>query len=111
MKSWLMKLTACSSRAISMVAMLMNMTISPMVASPFKCSQVPSRKIAVTVIVAEARDATEASAHQDRTGFCAWSSCWMIMRSERVSASTRVKDWMTGTLPSASEACSARLEW
>ena len=28
----------------------------------------------------------------------------------RASASTRVKDWITGTLPSASEACSARLE-
>jgi hypothetical protein len=34
----------------------------------------------------------------------------MIVWSERVSASTRVKDWMTGTLPKASEACSARDE-
>ena len=49
-----MKLTACSSRPISMVAMLMNMTTSPMVANPFRCSQVPRRKIAVTVIVAVA---------------------------------------------------------
>ncbi len=36
----------------------------------------------MTVMVAEARVATEASAHQDRTGFCACSSCWM-MRLQR----------------------------
>ena len=65
----------------------------------------------MTVMVAEARVATEASAHQDSTGFCACSSWWMMPRSARASASMRVKDWITGTLPSASEACSARLEW
>ena len=89
----------------------MNITISPMVASPLRCSQVPSRKIAVTVMVAEARVATEASAHQDSTGFCACEQLLDDARSDRASASMRVKDWMTGTLPSASEACSARLEW
>ena len=63
------------------------------------------------VIVADARVATAASAHHDSTGFWAASSWSMIDRMARASVSTRVKLWMTGTLPSASDACSARLEW
>ncbi len=110
-KSWLTKPTACSSRPMSMVARLMKVTMSPIVASPLRCSHVPVMKIAVTVSVAEARVATEASAHQDRTGFWAASSWWMIPCRAWVSAWMRVKDWMTGMLPSASEACSARFEW
>ena len=47
MNIWLTKLTACSRREISIVAMLMNITISPMVASPFRCKPVPTRNTAV----------------------------------------------------------------
>ncbi len=69
-----------------MVAMLMNITISPTVASPLRCSQVPTRKIDVTVRVAEARVATEASAHQDSTGFCA---CEQLMDDAAAAPSPR----------------------
>ena len=108
MKMKLTKLTTCSSRATSMVAMLMKVTISPTVVRPCMNSQVPTTKIARTVRVAEARVPIAAIAHQDRTGFCAASSRSMMTRSSRTSASMRVKLWITGTLPSASEARSAR---
>ena len=39
--------------------------------------------MAVTVIVAEARVATDASAHHESTGFCACSNWWMIDCSAR----------------------------
>jgi hypothetical protein len=106
----LTKPTASWRRPISMVAMPMKLTISPTLARPRRCSQVPIRNMAVTVVVAAARVATEAKAHQERTGFCACSSWWMMPLRARDSASMRVKDWITGTLPRASEACSARLE-
>ncbi len=61
--------------------------------------------------MAEVRVATDASAHHDSTGICAVSSWWMMPFSASVSARMRVKDWMTGTLPSASDVCSARFEW
>ena len=70
-KTVLVKLTACSMRATSMVARLMKATISPTVAWPCRFSQVPSRNTPRIVSVAEARVATAASAHQDRTGICA----------------------------------------
>jgi hypothetical protein len=44
--------------------------LADVLASPLRCSQVPERKTPMTVSVAEARVATEASAHQDRR-FCA----------------------------------------
>ena len=65
----------------------------------------------VTVIVAAARVPILAMAHQDRTGVWAARSCVMVLRSWPISAAARVKDWMTGTLPSASDACSASREW
>ena len=65
-------------------------------------------KIATSVSVAEARVATAAIAHQDSTGICAVSSAEDTCRSAVVSASTRVKLWITAILPSASEARSAR---
>ena len=69
----------------------------------------PSRKIASSVIVEAARPNTTAVAHHESTGICAASS---VRDSERIAASslsTRVKLWITGTLPSTSEARSARL--
>jgi hypothetical protein len=107
-KTALMKPTSASSLPISMVAKPMKVTISPMEARPLMCSQVPTRKIERTVSVAEAREATAAIAHQERTGICAASSASMVARMARTSASMRVKDWITGTLPRASEARSAR---
>ena len=74
-KSTLAKPTSCSSRATSMVAKLMKVTISPTVARPWKCSHVPRMKMTRIDSVAEARVATVASAHHDRTGNCAASSC------------------------------------
>ena len=105
-----MKLTACSIRPISIVARLMKATISPTVAWPRRFSHVPSRKMARMVSVAEARVATAASAHQDSTGSWAARSWSMMPLSSRASCSMRVKLWITGTLPSASEAWAARLE-
>ena len=86
----------------------MKVTISPMEARPRRCSDVPSRKIETSVRVAEARVATAAMAHQDSTGICAESSAAVTLRRAEVSASTRVKLWMTAILPRASEARSAR---
>ena len=110
MKMKLTKATICSSRPTSMVAKPMKVTISPTVVRPCIRSQVPTTKIASTVSVAEARVATVATAHQDSTGSCASSRLAMVLRRPRTSASMRVKLWITGTLPSASEARSARLE-
>ena len=93
-----------------MVAIDMNITTSPMVALPVRFSHVPRRKIEVTVRVAEARVAIEASAHQESTGVCAVRSWPMVERSSPASALARVKDWITGTLPNASDACSASRE-
>ncbi len=93
-----------------MVAKPMKVTISPTVVWPCISSQVPTMKISSTVSVAEARVATLATAHQDSTGNCAASTLAMVVRRPRTSASMRVKLWITGTLPSASEARSARFE-
>ena len=106
-----MKPTACSIFEMSMVARLMKATIWPTVARPLRLSQVPSRKMPRIVIVAEARVATAATAHQPSTGIWAASSRSATPRSARASSSMRVKLWITGTLPSASDACSASVEW
>ena len=62
------------------------------------------------ISVADARVATLATAHHDSTGSCAARTLAMVVRRPRTSASMRVKLWITGTLPSASEARSARFE-
>ena len=110
MNSWLAKPTACSSRMISMPAKLMKVTISPIVARPCTCSQVPIRKIASSVSVVAARVITVTTAHQDSTGICAASSRSTAFRSAVTSASTRAKLCTSATLPSASDARSARSE-
>ena len=71
----------------------------------------PVTKIAVIVSVAEARVATLASAHHDSTGICAASRLVIMPRIASFSALARVKDWITATLPSASEAWAASPEW
>ena len=62
------------------------------------------------LVVAEARVAMEASAHQDRTGIWAARRSRMMPCIASFSALARVKDWITATLPSASEAWAARPE-
>ncbi|GJE70645.1 hypothetical protein CHKEEEPN_2184 [Methylorubrum podarium] len=105
------KVTTWSSFVTSMVARLMKATISPTVAAPFWCRAMPVMKIAVMVSVPEARVATFASAHHDRTGICTRSRSWMMSRIASFSARARVKDWITATLPSASEAWAASPDW
>ena len=110
MKIELMKPTTCSSLAISMVAKFTNITISPMVARPCACRMMPTTKIARTVMVVEARVITVTIAHQDSTGICAESSRWATLRRSCTSASMRTKLCTSATLPSASDARSARSE-
>ena len=93
---------------MSIPAKFMKVTISPIVAWPRRCKVVPSRKMATSVSVAEARVTTDVTAHHVSTGICALSRSVVILRMARVSASTRVKLWITATLPSASEARSAK---
>ena len=76
---------------MSIVAKFMKVTISPIVASPCKCSHVPSRKMPRIVNVAEARVATEARAHHDSTGIWALSTVRTMSFSARASSSMRVK--------------------
>ena len=63
-----------------------------------------------SVMVVEARVSTVMIAHHDSTGICAPSSRSTTMRSPITSASTRAKLCTSATLPSASEARSARSE-
>ncbi len=59
-------------------------------------------------MVVEARVSTVTSAHQDSTGICADSSWLATLRRSCTSASMRAKLCTSATLPSASEARSAR---
>ena len=108
--SRLTKLIAWSKRPISWLARPMKVTISPTVARSFRCSQVPSAKVAISVTVELAPDKTVSSAHQLSTGNCAAISWSMTPRSRRVSADSLTKLWTSVTLPSASPACSASAE-
>ena len=103
------KATAPSRRAISRVAKPMKDTISPTVASPRTCSQVPRTKIAITVNVADARVSTATTAHQFSTGNCRSSSWRVISPNIRASEPRREKDWTTTTLDSAS--CTLPASW
>ena len=49
----------------------MKLTICPTVACPLRLSQVPSKKIEMTVIVEAARVKTLTIAHRLSTGYCA----------------------------------------
>ncbi len=80
MKTPFTKVTTWSSFVTSIVARLMKATISPTVAAPFWCRAMPVMKIAVMVSVPDARVATLASAHHDRTGICTRSRSWMMLR-------------------------------
>jgi hypothetical protein len=95
-----------------MVAKLMNMTISPMVVSPLhQNSQVPTTKIASRVIVVEARvsDGHDRPPRQHRH-LRAEQPLDHHLRSPITSASIRAKLCTSATLPSASDARSARSE-
>ena len=107
MNRLLTKLTTPSSLAISMVAKFMKATISPMLASLCRCSHTPTRKMPTSDRVEAARVATAAIAHHDNTGICAESTSPMMSCKPRDFVSIRVKDWITGRLPSTSEARSA----
>jgi hypothetical protein len=89
----------------------MKVTISPTVARSCRCSQVPSAKIAISVMVELAPESTVSSAHQLSTRNCAAISRSMALRSLRVSSASLTKLWISVTLPSASPACSASAEW
>ena len=110
MKMELMKPTICSSLSISMVAKFTNITISPMVARLCACSTMPTTKIARMVMVVDARVITDTIAHHDSTGICAESSLLATLRRSCTSASMRTKLCTSATLPSASDARSARSE-
>ena len=71
-------------------------------------SQMPTTKIDSMVSVVEARVSTAQIAHHDSTGICAPSSLPTTLRRPVTSASTRAKLCTSATLPSASEARSAR---
>ena len=88
----------------------MKVTISPMVASPWMFSQVPTMMIGSTVKVVDVRVSTTASAHHDSTGICAFSRRSTIWRSSMTSFSSREKLCTSAILPSVSEARSARSE-
>ncbi len=62
--------TANSSRWITIVAIAMKVTISPIEARPCRCSQVPSMMMARMASVVAARVSTVSAAHQDSTGIC-----------------------------------------
>ena len=109
--SRLTKPIAWSMRPISWVARPMKVTISPTVARSCRCSQVPSAKIAISVMVELAPDSTVSSAHQLSTGNWAAISWSMAARSLRASAASRTKLCTRTMLPSASPACSASAEW
>ena len=87
--STLTKPTICSSRPISMVAKLMKATISPMVARPCRCSQVPSRKMTSSVSVAEARSPPPPAPTRRAPAICAASSASMMRRIARDLARRR----------------------
>jgi hypothetical protein len=59
---------AVSRRPISSIAKPMKLTISPTLAMPCMCSQVPTTTIAITASVLDARVITLTSAHQFSTG-------------------------------------------
>ena len=102
--------TADSSRPISSVAMPMNDTISPTLASPCTCSTVPTATITMTATVLDARVSTLTSAHQFSTGnWWRMNSAAMSLNS-RVSAVSRVNACTTITLDSASCAVPDRAE-
>ena len=84
------------------------MTISPIVVRPWMLSQMPTTKIDSMVSVVEARVSTAQIAHHDSTGICAPSSRATTFFSPITSASMREKLCTSATLPSASEARSAR---
>ena len=94
-----------------MVAIDMKVTISPIVARPCRCSHVP--------IEEDRRDRDGRGGARRDGGQGPPGQDRVLSLQELVDdrlqrprlASIRVKDWITGTLPSASEACSARLEW
>jgi hypothetical protein len=109
MNTLLMKATTCSSFWISMVANETNITMSPTDDSPAWCSEMPTVKIASTVIVVEARVMTVTSAHQPSTGICIDSSWLATERRPCTSSSMRTKLCTSATLPSASEARAERL--
>ena len=69
---------ACSSRPISSVAKPMKLTISPTLALPCRLSQVPSTKMAMTVMVEAARVSTLTTAHRFSTGYCATRTRRMV---------------------------------
>ena len=99
---WLTKLTTASSLPISSVAKLMNMTISPTVVRPGRYMKMPTTRIDRMVSVVQARVATEASAHQDKTGICAPSALAATLRIMFTSTSMRAKLWTSAMLPSVS---------
>ena len=110
MNTLLMKRTNLSSWPISRPPKFMNITMSPMVARPWKCSVTPATKIPSMVSVVEALVSTATTAHHDSTGICAASRSSAMVRSPVTSASTRAKPCTRATLPSVSEARSARSE-
>ena len=59
---------AVSRRPISSMAKPMKLTISPTLARPFMCSQVPTTTIVMIASVLDARVMTFTSAHQFSTG-------------------------------------------
>ena len=66
--------------------------------------------MASMVSVVDALVMVETTAHQDSTGICAPSRRPTTARNSRTSSSTRVKLCTSATLPSVSEARSARSE-
>jgi hypothetical protein len=88
----------------------MKVTISPTVARPCRCSQVPSANTAISITVEVAPESTVSSAHQLSTGSCAARTRSIAVRSRPSSAASRTKLWIRRTLLSASPACSASAE-
>jgi hypothetical protein len=108
MNTRLTKRTKRSSWPTTMAARFTNITMSPIVARPSRCSQIPATKIASSASVVEARVITATTAHHDSTGICAASRRSTTSRSPDTSASTRAKPCTRAMLPSVSEARSAR---
>ncbi len=86
----------------------MKATIWPMVVSPCMRSHTPVTRMATRARVELDRVATEASAHQVKTGIWALSMRPIIFESALVSSSAREKLWIAGMLPSTSDTRSAK---